>query len=234
VLFVSLPLSPALLAAPKAPTASKAAMPKAAALPKAKPLTVAGVCVDEAGRPLKNISLVVAGTTMAGEKALLRARSKADGSFSLRVPDGRYAVQANRDIQYSFRLHPEDEVEGQEHDAAEGVVKKFIWKLSGLTPSAEVGDPYGDSEYLKYHGQWINVHPRFEAPAGTTLEITLVPRGPLVDGSQGKPKIFRRTFDKDQSAEDTWNVYTWTLFDVPLGLYTASARACSKARPPGP
>jgi hypothetical protein len=209
-------------------TAKVSATAKANAMPKTRPLYAVGRCVDSSGKPIKNVSVFIYGTTAAGEKTNFRTRSKADGTFSQRVPDGIYGVQADHEVifngkTYTFRLHPTDEIADATHDAAEGFAKEFVWKLSGLQPGEQASDPNNDNEYLKYHGLYVIVYAAVDAPPGSTVEVTLTPRGPLIDGSHGKPVVSRKSFKEEIKASNS-TFQDWKMYDVPLGLYTVTAR----------
>lgn len=199
---------------------------------KPKPGFVTGRVIDSAGKPLSGIEIGVFGTTAAGDRTRLETETGANGQYSLRVPDGIYGVAAYLKTtyhgkNYRFTLHPMDGKTGPRHDAAAGVVKDFVWRISGLKPGETPGEDGAHTETTKYYGGYMLLTSqekggpdrRVYFPQGSTLEITLTPRGPLIDGSQGQPVVFRRSF-----AQEVTNSVHWHLTNVPVGRYTMTAR----------
>jgi hypothetical protein len=225
-------------AAGMAGTAGTAPVPakrKPAARPaplKAKPGYVVGRAVNSAGRPLPGVTAGIYGTTIAGANTRFEAETDAAGLFSQRVPEGIYGVSAYYKVRfnnknYNFTLFPKDGTTAKKHDSAPGVVKEFVWKIAGLKPGAEAGDADTGNEALKYYGGYVYLRSKEEGfggdrvyfPAGSTLVVTLTPRGSLIDGSTGQVKTFRRAFAKDVTSGIATH-----LMDIPIGLYTLQAQ----------
>jgi hypothetical protein len=216
--------------AKKAP-AKKAPAQKIPAL-KARPNYVVGRVTDAAGQPVAGAEVAIYGTTMAGANTRFEAKTDARGLFSQRVPEGIYGVTAYlkkrfNDKNYKFTLPPTDGITAMKHDSSKGIVKNFVWRIRGLKPGETPGEAGTHTEPRKYFGGFVYLRSeekgfggdRVYFPAGSTLKITLTPRGPLMDGSKGQAKTFQRRFDKDVT-----NGISWYLTDIPIGLYTLSAQ----------
>jgi len=194
----------------KSPPAKKATTKKTVvSTPPRKPLFVVGRVSTSAGKPLSGAEISIYGTTARGDRTHFETTTAANGLFSQRVPDGIYGVGAQLKTKfngknYIFNLHPEDGKTGVTHDAAQGIVKKFRWKISGLKPGEAAGTPETHTEGRKYHGGYVSVSIQEKGfggivyfPKGATIVIDMTPRGKLIDGSVGRVKTFRRTFDAD-------------------------------------
>lgn len=108
-------------------------------------------------------------------------------------------------------------------DVQKGAVRDFIFKLTGTQPGHKVVDPASvpdnDSYDVKngFWGQTVRVYLEDGVfQAGSTVEITLVPDGPLIDGSAGK------TITRPIPLKEPGSYYY--LYDLPLGTYTTTAR----------
>jgi hypothetical protein len=206
---------------PKTPLRPSAAL-------KAAPFTVVGRAVNGAGKPLSGVEISIYGTTIAGANTSFSALTGADGRFRQRVPDGIYGVGASlkrlyNNKEYLFQLHPRDGLVGKRHDAAKGIVKEFVWKISGLKPGETPGEEGSHTEGRKYYGGVVHVTAGEEEPfAGSTIEAILTPRGPLIDGSAGQPRVFRKAI-----AAGERGYFSWHLNNVPIGLYSMRVRLLS-------
>ncbi len=113
-------------------------------------------------------------------------------------------------------------------DIQKGAVRDFIFKLTGTQPGHAVMDPaaVADSDAYDvkhgFRGQTVTVSlDAAVAQVGRTVEITLTPDGPLVDGSEAK--TIRRSLHLKQPGG------YYYLYDLPLGTYTVNARLTSAA-----
>ncbi len=216
---------------PPAPRPAPAKLPVLPAL-KAKPGYVVGRVTTMAGKPLAGVGVGIFGTTAAGDRTRFEVETAANGQYSLRVPDGIYGIAAYYETTYQgknyrFTLFPTDGKTAPGHDASAGIVKNFIWKISGLKPNQKPGEEGAHTEGTKYYGGYVLVKNREEGTLnspvyftkGATLEITLTPRGPLIDGSAGQPVTFRRTFDSNITSS-----IHWYLTNVPVGQYALATR----------
>jgi hypothetical protein len=199
--------------------------------PKAKPLHVAGRVLTMEGKPLAGVEIGIYGTTARGDRTRFETRTNASGLYSQRVPDGFYGLSAYFATKYNgknykFTLHPEDGKTGVTHDAARGVIKNFRWKISGLKPGETAGEEGAYGESNKYYGGYVYLTSRETGtlntpiyfPKGSSVVITMAPRGKLIDGSTGTAKTFRRRFDRDMTSG-----ITWYLNNLPIGLYNFTA-----------
>jgi hypothetical protein len=219
---------------PDAPASEPAASeltptaPAASAAPRAG--TVTGRVTDAAGKPLRNVTVHVYGTTMAGENTRFEINPGPDGRYAQRLPDGIYGVRAEYTLHTPdgntvvLALHPADGVTGKHHDAAKGIVKDFQWRIDGLRPDQSPGVDGTHNEPFKYYGGSLQVQVQETAgskplPQGSTLSVTLTPAGPLLDGSQGRSVTRSRTF-----SPKLYSSSYWYPSDIPLGSYTAVFR----------
>ncbi|HEX8229621.1 MAG TPA: hypothetical protein VF826_09960 [Chloroflexia bacterium] len=199
-----------------------------------EPGVIKGKVTDTRGKPLADVPITIHGTSTAGERANFDTRTGPDGHYSIHVPDGIYRIYGYYRMQYKDRTYrlpvwPVDNVDGIAHYSGEGVVKDFVWRIQGPSPFAKDSPntaiyyyggyaSLGDLYHLEMmHGEapWHS----HEFPAGSTIELTLKPDGPLFDGSTGQPIVFQ----VPPAELDNWN-----LWDIPLGDYMASAQLIEK------
>lgn len=172
-----------------------------------RPGYVTGTVFDTRGRPLAGAGVLVQGTAFAsGEQVSFETVTGADGTYAVRVPDGRYRARAWVDVRYqgvlySRLLHPLAGSLSAEVDSSVGGTLDFQWALTGRI------DPYG-TDSNAYHGATIELGycglpadaycsrayqafpDRPIAPGGSTVLVTLTPVAPLIDGSPGRPITF--------------------------------------------
>ncbi len=215
----------------KKPAPKKPAATKPTTL-KAKPNYIVGRVTNRAGQPIGGVEIGIYGTTIAGANVRFEAATNAQGMFSQRLPEGIYGASAYlkkrfNNKNYKFTLPPTDGVTSVKHDSSLGIVKNFVWKISGLRPGETPGKTGAHTEPAKYFGGFIYLKSkvvgfggdRIYFPSGSTLEVTMTPRGPLIDGSKGQVKTFRRRFEQDVTSGIDWH-----LADIPIGTYTLSAQ----------
>jgi len=222
--------------------------------PKIRPGYITGMVVDTQGRPLPNVQVSIYGTTFAqGQRTSFETITKADGSYSLRVPDGRYSAKASmtRDYnghRYGFILAPVNGNPDFEVDSSEGGSIDFAWRIAGLSaysapPGKDYTDFYGASINMSYCGLPAKAYCDEKygeivadaVPGGAIVTFTLTPKGPLVDGSAGEVK--RLTFEAPPLRADypspggggrlilrpSYHSFGW--HDIPLGVYELTATA---------
>ncbi|MEZ0230335.1 MAG: hypothetical protein ACAI25_17060 [Planctomycetota bacterium] len=172
------------------------------------------------------VSVRVTGVTGRGEQVSFTPPVAADGTFDLKLIEGIYhAPTAELRLPvngktFVFRLHPVPQ-DTTDTPSAEGIVRDFQWKLSGTRPGYDP-DPtsgacwYGASLTLSFR-QYRNDLGRNVAkpPEGTKVTFTLVPSGPLIDGSASKTLTFERTFHALLASLENP-----VLVDIPVGGYT--------------
>lgn len=227
-------------AAKTAPAVQKPLVPKplkvAPLLPKAG--YVIGRCMNMEGKPLVGVQIFMKGVTLAGgENTETFTKTKADGTYSMRVPPGLYAVYATHTVMFAeekhaLRLEALDG-ESQQQDSTEGVVEDFVWKINGLRPDELAKATSERTWNYAYYGARIypsartslGEYPHSEDktslsklyPADSQLEITLVPQGPLIDGSQGATIV-----EKLRMGDE--GLWTFGMRNIPIGIYTATAK----------
>ena len=193
------------------------------------PGTFSGVVTNSAGRPLADAEVIVHGTTSAGRPASCEQRTDAQGRYKIRVPDGLYTACAYGNINrngklYRLILHPDDNENARSYDSKQGVVKNFVWRLSGLKAFRNLDPERPES----YYGGTIQIILSDQKRTGldayadfapsTVIEILLKPVGTLLDGSAPRPLLFKS--GTSGSAPDRR-----IIKDVPPGRYLLTARA---------
>lgn len=172
--------------------------------PTPAPGVVRGTALDTRGQPIAGATIWLEPALTTG---LVKARTGADGRYEVRglITSIPYYAKAWTEIAYRgqtycVRLgmpHAAD-YDAFVPDAA--VTRDFRWQLAGAIPDLR-GRSYGGEVRLFAYGTF--------AP-GDSLELTLTPTAPLVDGSAGHT-ITRRVVPND-------------LVDgIPHGVYTATA-----------
>ena len=234
-----------------APQAARPAPPAKA--PAAKRGYVSGIVLDTLGRPLPGAEVYVYGTTFAqGQRTDFHVQTRTDGTYSIRVPDGRYRADAKltKDFAgatFELPLHPESGSDRTEVDSSEGGTLNFRWRLTGSKPG-------GGSDWMYFYGASVNLSycglpagaycdarytdiPPGVAPEGSTVTLTFTPQGTLVDGTPGKAVVM--TFKASPLRPDypsgqgggrltlgkDWPYQSQNFNDLPLGVYTMSASA---------
>lgn len=206
------PLAPPQAAAPQTP---QTPVPQS----EARPGYVTGTVFDAQGRPLAGAGVLISGTTFAqGQRTDFETTTGADGTYAVRVPDGRYQAKAWVNVEYggaffSRLLHPLSGNPYSEIDSSEGGTLDFQWRLSGLSaystpPGEDDTDFYGASIDFSYCGLPADAYcdAKYEAfpdapiPGGSVVEVRLTPVGPLIDGSAGET-IVRQFRVAEQDAE---------------------------------
>jgi hypothetical protein len=194
---------------------------------------VSGKVTDFAGRPLVGARVEILGHALStGASTNSYPTTDGNGAYSVTVTPGRYSVNAFYDAPFNgklfrYALHPADGASGQDYDSSQGIVRDFVWKVSGLRAGAETSQDNAASYYggaatfsigdiHSESGPQTN-HFGEEFPQGFTAEITLTPDGPLIDGSTGTPIVSKHDAAFPLDAE-------WTQFDIPVGRYTLTGQ----------
>jgi Carboxypeptidase regulatory-like domain len=167
----------------------------------------AGSVVDTQGRPLSGVEIVVDNQLL--ENANETAQTGSDGRYRIELPQtaATWHVTATHSVEYhgttySFPLHPSDD---SAFAGNTGGVRNFAWKLKGKRPD----DGFYGAFVVGYNdlGDF--------SFALEDVELTLVPDGPLVDGSEGSTITGPLVSTGDGNA----------LVDIPLGRYAITAKA---------
>ncbi len=170
------------------------------------PFVASGVVTDAQGKPLPNVEIVVDNQLLYDSNATGKTDDR--GRYRIELPTfaATWSVSATHSVEYhgttyAFSLHPDDD---SAFAGNTGGVRHFEWKLSGQRPDGGFYGAYvvGYTEPGDFDLQVSDV------------ELTLVPEGPLVDGSQGETISGKFVSTPDGDA----------VQDIPLGRYTISAK----------
>ncbi|MFB9994920.1 hypothetical protein ACFFLM_23500 [Deinococcus oregonensis] len=176
---------------------------------QATPYVMKGVVKDEQGKPVAGVEVFADNTLYYNMNA--RGKTDAQGRYSIELPRqdlgtwtaGAYVKREYNGVNHEFRLYADDE---SAFSASKGAVRNFVWRLSGERGDGNIGKLV----YI-YITEGVSI---------SNVEVTLTPKGPLADGSAGKP-ITRR-------------VSTGRIENVPVGRYTATARLLRDGQAPLP
>ncbi|MGA4669520.1 hypothetical protein ACPCG0_06935 [Propionibacteriaceae bacterium Y1923] len=158
----------------------------------------------EAGEPVANAEVWADNTLAYNSNAL--GSTDADGAYRIELPRGDVTTWTMGG-QVKIDYHGTTYTLGLEADRApfgssEGAVRNLVLKVAGQWPQSN------DS----YWGATINIHQDYESETIEldTVELVMVPDGPLIDGSQGETI--------------TYSLTGWEVVDIPIGRYTVSLR----------
>ena len=202
---------------------------------------ISGTATTSDGRPIKSFGGSIYGYSAKSGQNVTANIDGADGKYRTDVGPGQFATRAWTDVEYNGRpyridLHPVDGKGGlTKQDAAPGLTKNFVWRLDGFRAGA---DARGDDRYYSHFGGSINLNPEGHGvvywqtikrdyshpseppiPADATVELTLTPDGPLIDGSTGKPLVLKLR------GADIHGYMDRITRGIPIGRYKATARA---------
>lgn len=170
------------------------------------------------GRPLSGVQLRIFGTTDAGQRSSLDSRTKADGTFSVRLPSGNFSLRdaiwpvniGGRPYRLPLYLRGED---NSDFDSTEGATAQLVLRMSGRItaekPNADESAWFGGTLEL----EWIGSDGRSadSLPESAQLEVSLTPTSPLFDGTPSAPLVHTRTL--------SWARTSRIISDVPLADY---------------
>ena len=142
--------------------------------------TVSGKAVDTKGNPMAGVK--VRAENPAGYNIFVDGTTKADGTYSLTLPSvGSWKIYAWKEVNYKdkvFHLRmgmPQDADYDFFTPGNTGVVKNFVWKLSGRIPDrgASLENGWG---YFGGSLRFVNFNSVVAAMAnGTKVTVTLTP-----------------------------------------------------------
>jgi len=181
---------------------------------QAEPWKVKGVVVDTRGRPLRDAVVWVKPALTTG---VVITRTDAQGQYTasllpnLDMPYRAFAWHqvVYRGQTFCLRLAATSYAQYETFTPSAGVIRNFKWQLSGAMPDAAGGNNYFGAEVRLMHTTWRS--DQEIAALDSTVEVTLVPDGPLIDGSAGETLV--------KSAKVGENF----LYDIPVGHYTVTA-----------
>jgi hypothetical protein len=168
-----------------------------------EPYVVKGRVTTEAGKPLAGVG-VLADNTLAYDS----------NAPAVTGADGTYRIELPRTDVYVWRMWGQIEVDYHgEHfsldlavdqtpfGSADGAIRNFTWKLSGLK----------DADLKTYYGGLVYVYEDLNSSGldDKQWQITFTPTEPLIDGSTGETV--------------TRQVNSGEIDDVPVGVYTVTA-----------
>lgn len=174
---------------------------------------VKGRLLNAQGQPIAGAKVYAGHTTYFNSNVV--GTTDADGFYILDInqPGGTWTVHAEltrpyNGTTYTFYVSADnaDPVSG-----TTGAIRNLTWKLSGIIPGTTNGK-YG-AKVAYYDNSAIYIR-------GEEIEFTLVPQGPLADGSTGQTLTGRAT----GSFAMTGTTIGSGLNDVPMGRYRISAR----------
>jgi hypothetical protein len=208
---------------------------------------IRGRAISEDGRPLEKFTVEYGGfpkgalgtydgggNLSAPDQGQIEGE---DGEYSIKVGDGLYGVSARVEANFDGHLFKFDLAPtngkgmNDREEAGDGIVRDFVWKMSGARPGR---DPNSNTESRMYamHGAVVKIDmhsanevqnrqrtlaPLNEASPGADVDITLTPKGKVIDGSDGR--VITERFKTDQSG----TIYA-TIREIPVGVYTVTAK----------
>lgn len=166
-----------------------------------------GKVTDSKGKPIRGVRVIADNTFLYNSNLL--GTTNANGLYSIKLSAGTYLATAELTVDYNTRsyklnLRPDATEEFIQQD---GAVRNFSWALTGPRP---------EQPRLHYGGDIM-----LNRVVGSSLYdvenivFTLVPVGPLIDGSEGSTLRLR----SGQPSTETYG----QLADVPIGRYKISA-----------
>lgn len=179
---------------------------------KSEPGVFSGTVVDAIGKPVAGAQISIIGTTSRGDRTSRDVFTDQAGHYSARMPDGAYATKwAWAHINYDgkdarFALDAPSPQSLADQDISTGPVVPFVFKIKGLSSAHRDPNSWGS-----YYGQAITMYGDVNCPDKKTIELTLVPDGPLADGEPGRTLVM---------SQSQWEPFK----DIPLGIYDASIK----------
>ena len=176
----------------------------------ATPGKVSGIALDSQGRPLAGAKIDVCNPVYFD--SCVSAQTGADGRYSLDLqPTNVWTAYASITKTYNGKAYCLDLSPSSTatFSSADGAVRDFQWKLTGQRP-----DQSDTTQFASFYGAGLSVADDTGnfAMNDKYVEVTLVPDGPLVDGSAGTTLTL---------PVGNWNSYV--IGNIPLGRYTVSA-----------
>ncbi|PYE52766.1 carboxypeptidase-like regulatory domain-containing protein [Deinococcus yavapaiensis] len=177
-----------------------------------------GRALDERGRPVAGAVVMIEPVSFSG---LVEAKTDASGAFVSVPLNGAvapfraraYKVVNYNGQRYCVRLAPETAADAELFNPSSRPVRNFRWRMTGATgdaPDAIGSDAWGGSISFSNRINIDSNEPEYVKP-DDKIELTMVPRGPLIDGSTG------RTLTKVVRAKDI-------VANLPVGWYGVTAK----------
>ncbi|MGA2496734.1 MAG: hypothetical protein ABSH20_03275 [Tepidisphaeraceae bacterium] len=184
---------------------------------------ICGYVVNSAGKPIaEKLGKVKVHAWTRGLHGEVHVTAVPDdnGYYEMKVEEASYSVDATlrmiRDQRlYVFDLRPVQTRQSQ-WQTTDGVRMDFVWSLSGVRPD-HAGNP---RNFYEFYGMHVKLAPaRFGAvnpEVGGKYVFELVPKGTLVDGSEGQR--LTREWKIEKKGEDP------LVYDIPIGTYIIEGR----------
>ena len=180
--------------------------------PADRPNTVSGQVLDQAGHPLAGALIWVLPAVTTG---LITLHSDAQGRYQspalVNVPYRTYAAFQTeyRGQTFCQRLAATtlNGYDAFSPDPSGTITRNFRWRIRGAMPDGH--DNFFGADVRIMHRTWTD--DQDIVASDSTVEVTLVPDGPMIDGSAGQTVV--------TSARVGENM----LHDIPVGHYTVTA-----------
>lgn len=166
-----------------------------------KPYTISGIIKDVAGNPVPGARIRVEKPT--GNNIHYTTTSNEAGRYSVTVSAiGGYKIYAWREVEfnnevYQIRLGMETDADYNAFNVpAGGIVKNFVWKISGRIPdrtiSKENGTGYfgGTIKFINYN----SIANQMAEGTQVTIKLTPFTGARYLDGTPSTGKIVEKTF----------------------------------------
>lgn len=195
--------------APSVGTGEDPAPPPGGAVDDAtvEPFVVKGMVTHADGRPLPGAEVFADNTLTSNSN--LKALSGDDGRYRIEIPETYQTSWQSRgwvNIDYHGEVYRRElDVNNDPFQTNQGAVRDLVLKLSGTMTRAPSGPGHGAE--VHFH-QELTESGQYHDQA--KIEVTLVPVGPLLDGSTGETI--------------TMFVEGSSIGDIPIGQYEVSVR----------
>ncbi len=180
------------------------------------PYVASGRLTDARGAPLAGVTVVLDNQLLHG--SYVTATTGGDGRYRADLPPVAVTWAASARMtrvfegaRYELPLAP---VDPSAFAGNAGGVRDFVWRVRGAAPD---GGWYGSPVVVYTSLDDLDLDAR-------SVEVTLTPVGPLIDGSAGEPIVARPAATGDGMAVE----------DVPIGRYTITAREVAGGGAPRP
>lgn len=192
-----------------------------------KPYTISGIIKDVSGNPVPGARIRVENPT--GNNIHYTTSTNEAGRYSVTVSAiGGYKIYAWREVEfnnevYQIRLGMETDADYNAFSVpAGGIVKNFVWKISGRIPDRTISKENGTG-YFGGTIKFINYNSiTDQMPAGTQVTIKLTPftGARYLDGTPSTGKTVEKTFTVLDGVGQAYYIN-----DIPATHYKITASA---------
>jgi hypothetical protein len=175
---------------------------------KPKPFTVSGIVLDTRGKPLQGARVWLRADFVYGRAEVTTG---ADGRYTISdLIKATYRAEAYHETKYAgtrvcVRLAMPKPTDYNSFPVNQGAERNFRWQLTGK---------FGNTD--AYFGATIRISNSYLFhDTSRSVEFTLTPTGPLLDGSTASVIVKQAPLDYPASDDG--------LYDVPLGTYKLKA-----------